>query len=72
MELVDSSRLADLLTAANAEVVRRRRDGMILQVNLLSFDDEHAPGGRTGNPQSLVHDHETDTNPPRVWELKRV
>jgi len=52
--------------------VVRRRDGRVVQINLHSFGDDHnAPAGH-GNPQALIHDHETATNPPRVWELKRA
>jgi len=38
----------------------------------LSFGDDHQARRGHGNPQSLIHDHETNTNPPRVWELKRA
>jgi len=71
MELVDLNRACALERAPNT-VVRRRRDGRILQINLLSFSDDHNRRRRGGNPQSLIHDHESDTNPPRVWELKRA
>jgi hypothetical protein len=71
VEFVDSHRACALERAPNAEVVRRR-DGRVVQINLLSYGDDHnAPAGH-GNPQSLIHDHETATNPPRVWELKRA
>jgi hypothetical protein len=71
MELVDSHRACALERAPNAEVVRRR-DGRVVQINLLSFGDDHQARRGHGNPQSLIHDHETNTNPPRVWELKRA
>ena len=54
--------------APGALVVRRRRDGRILQINL--FTDDYKLPSRRGNPQSQIHNHETETNPPRVWEFK--
>jgi len=71
MELVDCRRASALALAPNAEVVRRR-DGRVFQINLLSHGDDHKARPSRGNPQSLIHDHETATNPPRVWELKRA
>lgn len=70
MELVDSRRAAALEGASNAEVVRRR-DGRVVQINLLSFGDDHNSPAGHGNSQALIHDHETERNPPRVWDFKR-
>jgi hypothetical protein len=72
MELVDSHRASALALAPNVVVVRRRRDGRVVQINMLSFGDDHNARPGRGNPQAMIHDHETETNPPRVWELKRA
>lgn len=69
-ELVDPLRAAKLAQAPNAQVVRRRRDGRIVQINLFSFTDDYKLPSRRGNPQSEIHNQETETNPPRVWEFK--
>ena len=38
---MDPLRAAPLAQAPNAQVVRRRRDGRIVQINLFSFTDDY-------------------------------
>jgi hypothetical protein len=60
-----------LAAAPNARFVRRRRDGRLMRIVLDCHGDDYALSSHRGNPQQEVHDTETDTNPPRVWEHKR-
>lgn len=73
LEYADEARAMRLARAENAEVVRRRKDKQIMQINLREFgDDSRTPCRPKGNPSAYSHDHETEHNPPKVWTLRRI
>jgi hypothetical protein len=72
LELADGARVARLARAANAELVRRRRDGKLVEIQLHEAGDDSAKRARLGNPRRYSHDHETDDNPENVWTLREI
>jgi hypothetical protein len=72
IEFAGPERVRRLLVAPNVRVIRRRKDRAVVEIQLAAHgDDSHLPSKR-GNPQKLSHQAETDTNPRRVWMLKRL
>jgi hypothetical protein len=71
VEMADAARVRQLLTAPNAEFVRRRRDGKLMRINLTSHGEDYGRRPRHGNPQKDVYSAESDDNPPNVWTFKR-
>jgi hypothetical protein len=43
-----------------------------VEIQVLEFGNDGRIHTRSGNPQLLSHNCETDTNPRRVWTLKRL
>ena len=72
LEMADQSRAERLAGAGNLGRVVRNRRGDVVRVELMTLSDDGALDGRRGNPQSYIHDDETDTNPRGVWELRRL
>jgi len=70
VEFVDPIRAAMIASAENAEVVRARNH-RVVQINLLSYGDDHNHPSQHGNSRKFIRDTETETNPPRVYELKK-
>ena len=71
IEMADASRVRQLAQAANAQFIRRHKDGQLMRINLTSYGEDYGRRGRAGNPQTDVHHAETDTNPANVWTFKR-
>jgi hypothetical protein len=69
--MADAARVRQLQQAPNAVFVRRHKDGRLMRILLLSHGDDYALREHHGNPQTDVHNAETETNPPRVWTFKR-
>ena len=61
-----------MLAAPNAVAVRQRKTRAIVAIVLEPHGDDSGLHARGGNPLQLSHNCETDTNPRRVWELKRL
>lgn len=59
-------------TAPNAKLVRRRKDNLVVRINLRSLADNRHEHGHRGDPRKYSHDHETRENPPRVWTMRRL
>lgn len=72
LEFVDQRRARLLALARNAANVVRNRQGQITRMALMPFAELTDTPGRHGNPQRLTHMGETQTNPPRVIEFKRL
>ena len=72
VEMADAVRVRQLEGALNAEFVRRHKDGRLMRINLYSHGDDYARRAHHDNPQSDVHNAETDTNPRNVWTYKRL
>jgi hypothetical protein len=51
--------------------VVRARNHRVVQINLLSYGDDHDHPSQHGNSRKFIRDTETETNPPRVYEFKR-
>lgn len=58
--------------AVNATIVRERRTGLAVRVNLRSLSDDTSLVKHRGNPRRYSHDRETNENPPRVWTIRRL
>ena len=71
IEMADASRVRQLAQAANAQFIRRHKDGQLMRIMLTSFGEDYGRRGRNGNPQKDVYNAESDQNPPRVWDFKR-
>jgi hypothetical protein len=72
IERADASRVHRLAAAPNAQAIRRRRDGKLVEIQLRAAGDDSNLKGRTGNPRRYSHDLETRDNPARVWALKTI
>lgn len=72
LELADLSRAYALSVAPNVRIVRRRRTGEIIEVNIAEVGDDSHLKSTSGSSIWLVHKHESETNPPNVWTHKRV
>jgi hypothetical protein len=73
LEWAGPERVRQLLAAPNCEAIRRGgKQGPLVEIQVLEFGDDGRLHARGGNPQQLSHNCETDTNPRRVWELKRL
>lgn len=71
LELADTARIRQLERASNAQFIRRHSDGKLMRIMLYSYGEDHAMPRRRGNPQSAVHDSETEQNVQNVWTFKR-
>ena len=56
--------------APNAEI--RRRNGKITRIHLHDYGNDYALPERKVQDKDMIHNHETDTNPPRVWEFQKL
>lgn len=72
LELADPSRVRQLAKAPNARLIRRRRDGKVVEIQLSAAGDDSARPERHTNPRRYSYDHETDENPSGVWTLKHI
>ena len=72
IELAGPERVRRLAQASNVKVVRRRKTGMIVELQLREFGNDARLRAKAGNAQALSHDCETPTNPRGVWELKQL
>lgn len=71
VEMADEARVRVLSKAKNAELVRQRKSGRLVGIDLKDFGESR---GRKhhGNPLKYSHNSETDQNPQGVWTLKRI
>jgi hypothetical protein len=72
LEMVGLERALALLEAPNAVPVRVRKTQAIAAIELLEFGNDERLSPRSGNPQALSDDAETDQNPRGVWEFKKL
>lgn len=72
IELADQARAHWLAEAENTGRVVRSRRGEIVRIELEQFSDDEVLEGRHGNPRHYSHDHETETNPRGVWDLRHL
>lgn len=72
IELADTARVARLSQAPNVQLIRRRRDGKVVEIQVQEYGDDSQQPAHHGNPRAYSHDHETDSNPARVWTLKHL
>lgn len=59
-------------TAPNARLVRARRSGQVVRINLRTLSDDTSMVVHRGNPRRYSHDHEAPDNPENVWTLRRL
>lgn len=71
VERVDRARARRLAMAINATVVRKR-NGEIVRINMGATSDDSLEDSLHGNPLKYSHNHETETNPEKVWTIKRI
>ena len=72
MEMADYARAECIAGAVNAEVIRKRKTKEIVEIRLLESGNDFALESLGGSSLYLVHNHESPTNPPKVYELKKV
>jgi len=72
IERAGPERLLRLAGAPNIQVVRQRKTGNIVEVQVLEFGDDSRLPSKYGNPFKLSTDYETPDNPPNVWTLKKL
>lgn len=72
IEMAGASRVRHLLKAPNMRAVRRRRDGRVVEIQLLEVGDDSVRKPRRGNPLKYSHKQETEDNPTNVWTLKQI
>jgi hypothetical protein len=60
------------MSAPNVRIVRKRKTGHIVEIQLLEYGDDSRLPGKWGNPQATSTRAESDDNPPNVWTLKKV
>lgn len=70
VEMADSVRVRVLLGAPNAEVLRKRKTGIIVQINLLPLADESR--GRAPREDSRVAHYEEHLEPAPIPMLKII
>jgi hypothetical protein len=71
IELADEARAARLVKASNVYAVRRRRDGKVVEIQVMDAGGDR-DGPHRGNPRRYSYDHESDQNPRGVWTLKHL
>lgn len=79
IEQANPDRVKLLEKAPNAEFVRKRKGGRVVQINLRSHGDDSLQGSHRGDPRKYSHHSETehenraDSNPGRgVWTLRQL
>lgn len=72
LELAGPQRLLCLLKGPNVEVIRRRKDHKIVELQIHEVGDDSMELSRGGNASTNSHNKETVTNPPRCWTFRRL
>ena len=72
LELADPARVRQLAKAPNTELIRKRKTGQIVQVNIFVAGDDSTKPDKHANPRRYSHDHETGDNPRGCWMLKHL
>jgi hypothetical protein len=72
VEFAGPERVQKLLQASNVKIIRKRKTGAVVEIQLLEYGDDSRTPSKWGNPQKLSHNHETPDNPPGVWTLKKL
>lgn len=74
IEMADRARVRRLLGHPNSLPVVRRKDKLLVQINLLNHGDDstYQPEHPRGNPRTYSHDHEMEDNPRGVWKLRHL
>jgi hypothetical protein len=70
LELAGPQRLLCLIKAPNVEVIRRRKDHKIVELQVHEFGNDSAIPSTGGNASTESYDHETETNPQNCWTLR--
>ena len=56
----------------NSTLVRRRKSGQVVQIDLGDAGDDTAQNAKHGNPLSYSFRERSEETPAGVWQLKRV
>jgi len=72
IERASPERLLRIAKAPNVLVVRQRKTGTIVEVQVLEFGDDSRLPSKWSNPLKLSTNHETCDNPRCVWTLKKL
>src|SRR5262249_47333592 len=72
VEFAGPARVQKLIGASNVKIIRKRKTGSIVEIQLLEYGDDSRIPSKWGNPQKLSTDYETPDNPHGVWTLKRL
>lgn len=69
--MADEARVKRLAEAPNVKVIRQRKTGTIVEVQVLEAGDDSRLESYGGNSCVLHTRFENPDNPPNVWALKR-
>jgi hypothetical protein len=72
IEMAGPERARRLAQMANVRVIRRHRDGTIVEIQLLDYADDSRVPPRNGNPLRLSTSFGNEQNPPNVWHHKKI
>jgi hypothetical protein len=72
IELAGPERVSRLVEGCNVKVIRKRKTGAIVELQILPHGDDSRMPPKWGNPQKLSHRAETDDNPAGSWMFKRL
>jgi hypothetical protein len=68
----DEARIRRLAASPNARVVRERKTGRIVRINLIAMSDDTRMIVHRADPRRYSHDHEGEQNPHGCWTLRRI
>jgi hypothetical protein len=63
IEFAGPERVRKLMQAANVRIIRKRKTGPVVELQLLQHGDDSRIPSKWGNPRKLSHNHETPDNP---------
>ena len=72
IEIAGPERVRKLMLGCNVNVIRKRKTGVIVEIQVQQYGDDSRMPSRWNNPQKLSHNHATPNNPAGVWMLKRL
>ena len=72
IELADASMAEKLAHAPNARAIRRRRDGVLVEIQMRAAGDDSTRRPCKADPRRYSHNHETAQNPRGVWTLRWI
>ena len=72
IELAGPQRVNRLARSPNVDVIRRRKDCKVVEIQVRDRGDDSRKPAKQGNPLKYSHRGETDSNPTNVWTLKHI